>query len=228
MHVHVLQHVGFEGLGRIAGWLTQRGARVSCTRFFDAEQLPSLDDIDLIIALGGPMSVNDEDQFHWLRDEKRFIADAVASNKAVLGICLGAQLIASALGARVYPGVEKEIGWFPVYAEPGAPDSFAFPASIEVFHWHGETFDLPADAIHLASSVACRNQAFQIGRRVVGLQFHLETTPDSAGSIITHCADELVAGRFIQSESDLRNTPGSRYVAINALMEEVLDYLTSY
>jgi GMP synthase-like glutamine amidotransferase len=112
------------------------------------------------------------------------------SNKAVLGTRLGAQLIAIALGSRVYPGSEKEIGWFPVFAEPALPNTFVFPASTEVFHWHGETFDLPVDAAHLVSSAACRNQAFQIGARVIGLQLHLETTPQSAEAIINNCADE--------------------------------------
>lgn len=225
MHVHVLQHVPFEGLGSIEVWLTQRGSRVTYTRFFDSAHLPALADIDLIIALGGPMSVNDEEQVPWLREEKRFIAGAVASNRAVLGICLGSQLIANALGSRVYRNAEKEIGWFPVFAEPTVPDTFAFPASSEVFHWHGETFDLPAGAVRLASSAACRNQAFQIGARVIGLQFHLETTPESARAIISNCGNELVPRRFIQTESELRDAPHVNYAGINALMTKVLEYL---
>lgn len=227
MRVHVLQHVPFEGLGSIEAWLTQRQARVTFTNFFDeSAQLPSLEDIDLVIALGGPMSVNDEAQLPWLRAEKRFVAEAIASGKAVLGICLGSQLMASALGAAVYPGPQKEIGWFPVMAEPAVAGSFAFPASREVFHWHGETFDLPPGAVHLARSEACRHQAFQIGRRAIGLQFHLETTPASAQAIIEHCGDELVPQRYIQSEAELRGVPAERYAGINALMGEVLSYLT--
>ena len=226
MHVHVLQHVPFEGLGSIEPWLSQRGARVTYTRFFEPAKLPPLTGIDFIIALGGPMSVNDEDQLAWLRIEKQFVAEAIACNKAVLGICLGAQLIASSLGSRVYPGSEKEIGWFPVVAEPAVPNTFAFPTSAEVFHWHGETFDLPAGAVHLASSAACRHQAFQIGARVIGLQFHLETTPMSAQAIIHNCADELVPQRsYIQTEAALRAVPLARYEEINALMTNILDYL---
>ncbi|MGH7964063.1 MAG: type 1 glutamine amidotransferase [Candidatus Binatia bacterium] len=225
MHVHVLQHVPFEGLGSIEVWLMQRGARVTYTRFFDSAPLPALADIDLIIALGGPMSVNDEKQLPWLREEKRFIVEAVASNRAVLGICLGSQLIASALGSRVYRSAEKEIGWFPVFAASAVPGPFAFPASTEVFHWHGETFDLPAGAVRLVSSAACRNQAFQIGARVIGLQFHLETTPESARAIISNCGNELVARRYIQTESELRDAPQVHYAGINALMTKVLEYL---
>jgi GMP synthase-like glutamine amidotransferase len=227
MQVHVLQHVPFEGLGSIEAWLTQRKARVGFTRFYEsAAQLPPLTDIDLIIALGGPMSVNDEEHLPWLRQEKRFIAEAIAGNKAVLGICLGAQLIASALGARVYPGPEREIGWFPISAEPAVAGTFTFPARAKVFHWHGETFDLPTGAGRLASSAACRNQAFQIGARVIGLQFHLETTPESAAAILAHCADELLENRpYIQTEPVLQAVPATDYAGINRLMAELLAYL---
>jgi GMP synthase-like glutamine amidotransferase len=226
MHVHVLQHVAFEGLGSIESWLSHRGAHVTYTRFFESPQLPPLTDIDLIIALGGPMSVNDEKQLPWLLDEKRFVAKAIASDTAVLGICLGAQLIASALGACVYPGREKEIGWFPVFAAPGVSGAFVFPEDTEVFHWHGETFDLPPGAVHLASSAGCQNQAFQVGSRVIGLQFHLETTPECAEAIIDHCASELVPlQRYIQPEPVLRAVPASNYAGINNLMTNVLEYL---
>jgi len=139
MHVHILHHVPFEGLGSIADWLSRRGDSVTDTRFFETPQLPVLADIDLVIALGGPMSVNDEEQLPWLQCEKHFVTEAIANGKAVLGICLGAQLIASALGARVYPAANQEIGWFPVFAEPVVPGAFVFPARTEVFHWHGET-----------------------------------------------------------------------------------------
>jgi GMP synthase-like glutamine amidotransferase len=220
-----LQHVPFEGLGSIAGWLAGRSASLTFTRFFDSERLPPLSDVNFIIALGGPMSVNEEERHPWLREEKRFVADAIAADKAVLGICLGSQLIASALGSRVYPGAEKEIGWFPVCAEPAVPEAFSFPASLEAFHWHGETFDLPCGAIHLAHSAACRHQAFQFGVRTIGLQFHLETTPESVDAIVANCGDELVLGRYTQTENALRNATAENYRTINVQMVRVLDYL---
>lgn len=226
MRVHVLQHVPFEGLGSIATWLEGRQATVNWTRFFAAEALPAVDVVDFVIALGGPMSVNDEDQLPWLVAEKRFVRETVQAGKPVLGICLGAQLIASALGARVYPGPEKEIGWFPVHAETVVGDTFRFPAAVEVLHWHGETFDLPAHAKHLASSAACRHQAFQCGPRVLGLQFHLEMTPESVTAIIANCRHELRPQRFVQSESELLAAPPAAYRSINSLMAAVLDYLT--
>lgn len=223
LRVHVLQHVPFEGLGSIADWLASRNAEVAFTPLFaPSHTLPETDAFDLLIALGGPMSVNDEARLPWLGNEKRLLARAIAHDKAVLGICLGAQLIADALGARVYPNTQKEIGWFPVYAETA--DS-AFPPEFVAFHWHGETFDLPPGATHLAHTPACRNQAFRLGERVLGLQFHLETTPASAAALVDHCRDELTPAASIQSEENLLDQPPSVYAASNRLMAAVLERL---
>lgn len=226
MKAHVLQHVPFEGLGSIEPWLVARGARITHTRFFDSPLLPDTSDVDLIIALGGPMSVNDEAVLPWLKEEKRFIVQAIQWGKSVLGICLGAQLIASALGSRVYPGQHREIGWFDIESTTSRIDLFHFPKTARVFHWHGETFDLPPGASQLARSAACENQGFQIGSNVIGLQFHLETTPETAESLIVHCRNELIDGPYIQSEEQLRQVPAASYAAINALMDRLLTYLT--
>ena len=227
MRVHVLQHVPFEGLGSIASWLAQRDATITHTRFFESPDLPEPAGIDLVIALGGPMSVNDEHELPWLVAEKAFVRACLAAGTPVLGICLGAQLIASALGARVYPGPYKEIGWFPIEATPTPAGVFAFPPEVTVFHWHGETFDLPAEAVRLARSAGCAHQAFQLGRSAIGLQFHLETTADAADAILTHCRDELVGGGpYVQDEASIRAVPPSTYDTVNGLMAEVLGYLT--
>ena len=225
MNVHVLQHVPFEGLGSIEGWLNKRKCAVTYTRFFEPAVLPRLDEIDLIIALGGPMGANDEDKLPWLRDEKRFIAEAIASGISVLGICLGAQLIASALGAAVYLADESEIGWFPIMSAPHSVGAFSSPEDIGVFHWHSDTFDLPNQAIHLAKSAACQNQAFQVGSRVIGLQFHLEVTPESINAMVRNSDDDLHPRRFVQSADYLRVVSSIRYAEVNTLMEQVLDYL---
>ena len=225
MKVQVLQHVPFEGPGSMAGWLAARRIEVGVTRLFAGDPLPGADEIDGLIAMGGPMSVNDEHELPWLRPEKQLVREAVDRGLPVLGVCLGAQLIASTLGARVYPGPAKEIGWFPIHGVPSVAPAFQFPGECLAFHWHGETFDLPPGAVRLASSAGCANQAFQVGRRAIALQFHLETTPASAAALVEHCRDELVPGPYVQTERELLAAPADRYAAVNGLMEGVLGYL---
>lgn len=227
MRVHYFQHVAFEGLGSIAAWLTARGIETTGTHFDEAVDLPDLADIDWLIVMGGPMSANDEHLYPWLSDEKAFIREAKRQNKRVLGICLGAQLIASALGAKVYRNVVKEIGWYPISPVPTAHGHPAIPFTpgMLVFHWHGETFDLPAGSVHLARSTTCENQAFQVGTRVIGLQFHLETTSESARALVAHCRADLQPATYVQSEQDILSAPDGHYNAANALMDEVLLYL---
>ena len=228
MRAHYLQHVPFEGLGSIAPWLENAGYHVTCTRLFEQFDLPSLEHVDLLIAMGGPMSVNDEAEFPWLIQEKRYIHSAMEADKPVLGVCLGAQLIACAAGARVYPHGEKEIGWFPIQGVATADaDAFRFPPALPVFHWHGETFGLPTGSIRIARSECCENQAFQLGSSVIGMQFHLETTPDAAEALVMNCRHELVKARYVQSESEILFAPRENYRAANALMAEVLAYLAA-
>jgi len=225
MKVHVLQHVPFEGLGSIERWLNDRRAEVAYTRFFASPVLPAVAGIDLVIVLGGPMGVHDEGSYPWLVAEKRFVGDCIDRGLAVLGICLGAQIIATVLGAQVYANPEREIGWWPLQQLAAAADSplFAgFPSQVEVFHWHGDTFDLPPGADHIARSTACAHQAFVYRERTVGLQFHLETTGDSARQLLSMCADEIVPGPFIQSAEAMIADP-RRFAAINGLMYRLLD-----
>ena len=226
MRAHYLQHVPFEGLGSIGPWLRAAGYAVTSTRFFESTGLPAPDEIDLLIAMGGPMSVNDEAEHPWLVPEKRLIRDCVQTGKAVLGVCLGAQLIASAMGARVHRHHTREIGWFPIQAlRSKGGSTFRFPPSVDVFHWHGETFDLPSGATLLARSEACENQAFQLGRSVMGLQFHLETTPEAARDIVAHCRDELVPAKYVQSEAAILSASPETYRRVNGLMAEVLSHV---
>jgi GMP synthase-like glutamine amidotransferase len=226
MRAHYLQHVPFEGLGSIEPWLRAADYEITSTRFFESTDLPNPDEIDLLIVMGGPMSVNDEAEHPWLIKEKRFIRRCIEGGKSALGVCLGAQLIASAMGARVYRHHTREIGWFPIQAVPVVGGStFCFPASVEVFHWHGETFDLPPGARLLARSEACENQAFQLGRSVIGLQFHLETTPDTAREIVAHCRGELLPSKYVQSEAEIVAAAPEKYQNINQLMAEILSCL---
>jgi GMP synthase-like glutamine amidotransferase len=231
MRAHYLQHVPFEGPGSIEPWLRTAGYEVTHTRFFEAQSacLPDPHAVDLLIVLGGPMSANDDSRLPWLAEEQAFIRRCIGLGKAVLGICLGAQLIARAMGARVYRNPVKEIGWLPVQGVPGTPDEgsiFRFPPAFEAFHWHGETFDLPPGAVHLARSEGCENQAFQLGGSVIGLQFHLETTPEAAREIVANCRAELLPSRYVQSETAILAAGLEKYRAINNLMARVLSFLT--
>jgi GMP synthase-like glutamine amidotransferase len=225
MNVHILQHVPFEDIGCIRSWIEMQKAEVTYTKFFNSEILPDLKGLDFIVVLGGPMSVNDEAAFPWLHPEKEFIQDAVNRGVPLLGICLGAQLVASAMGARVYRNAHKEIGWFEVTGVFSGGNIFPFPERCLAFHWHGETFDLPPGASHLAKSSACRHQAFQVGRRVIGLQFHLETTPEGVRSLIENCRDELIGGPYIQAEEVLSQTSPSVYSQANSIMTNLLSYV---
>lgn len=226
MRAHYFQHVPFEGLGSIEPWLGDAGYTIGCTRFFEAAELPNMDEVDLLVVMGGPMSVNDEKALPWLAAEKRFIRSAIEKGTPVLGICLGAPLIANAMGARVYPNGWKEIGWFPIQGLSSTDNAcFQFPSSLKVFHWHGETFDLPPGATLLASSAGCRNQAFQLGRSVIGLQFHLETTPASAMEIVANCRAEMMPSRYVQAEQTVLSATPEDYRAIHQEMNRVLAYL---
>jgi GMP synthase-like glutamine amidotransferase len=227
LKVHYFQHVPFEGLGSIESWLKANSAHISSTKFYEDVSMPNVDEIDWLIVMGGPMSVNDDSRFSWLCKEKEFITQAIKKGKMVLGICLGAQLIASALGARVYLNKYKEIGWYPVNKTCDSVQSefgYLFPSSMEVFHWHGETFDLPENAIRLVESEVCQNQAISIGNRVLGLQFHLETTPESQRALIENCRNEIVPERFIQSEEEMLKD-SQCFSRINIIMESILDHL---
>lgn len=213
MHIHWLQHVPFEGLGCIGPWLNENGHTVTCTQLFKKEPLPGSRDVDGLIVMGGPMGVTDEAICLWLADEKAFIKAVIDQDKPVLGICLGAQLIAAVLGAPVTQNQHREIGFFECRASvplalndrdgrsafPGNLGRL-FPETFTAFHWHGDTFAIPAGARHLASSEACNNQAFLYKDNVLALQFHLETTEESLRTLYKHCADEVTDGTFIQTQ----------------------------
>lgn len=225
MRIHFLQHVPFEGLASIRDWIERGGHEADGTRLYAGDGLPHPERADLLIVMGGPMGVHDVDAYPWLTAEKAFLRQAIDAGRRVLGICLGAQLIADVLGARVYPNEQKEIGWFPVTraADAGrSPLGGLLPERFDAFHWHGDTFDLPPGAVHLAQSAACRHQAYAIDGRVLGLQFHLETTPESAAALIEHGGDELVGGPAIQTPAQML-VPGERFAALNRLMAGLLD-----
>lgn len=224
MRLHIFQHVPFEGPGSILDWAQKARLETHVTQFFRDEPLPSLPEVTHLIVMGGPMGVHDHQQFPWLAEEKRFIRNVIDAGRSVLGICLGAQLMAAALGARVYKNPVPEIGWFPIHKSTTAQsdDTAMFlPASLEVFHWHGDTFDMPRGARCLAHSEACRHQGFYLDRRIVGLQFHLETTPESLHALIENCSEEIVEGPFIQSATTMRAVT-DRFAPNQNVMEALL------
>jgi GMP synthase-like glutamine amidotransferase len=220
--LHTLQHVPFEGLGMIEDWANAQGFEISVTRLFNNDPFPDIKTFDWLVIMGGPMGIYDLAEYPWLSAEKNFIQYAIEAKKTVLGICLGAQLIADVLGAKVYPGPQKEIGWFPIQRVAGAPD--LLPEKLTVFHWHGDTFELPEGAIRLASSAACINQGFVYNGRVVALQFHLETTPESMDALIENCGEELLDAPYIQTAEQMR--AGQAHMGnINATIFRLLDSL---
>lgn len=228
MHIHCLLHVPFEGIGHIQHWIETGGHRLTSTCLYKSDQLPAANSFDRLLVMGGPMNIHQEELYPWLKKEKRFIEQVIDKGRTVVGICLGAQLVANVLGARVYQGAEKEIGWFPITLTEAGQQARVFkqlPRRLEVFHWHGDTFDLPRGATLLAESEACANQAFLYDDRVLGLQFHLESTPESVEHIISNCRDELIESRFIQTETELRTAGSQTYAAINRAMEIILHQL---
>jgi len=203
MYVHSLEHAPNEGAGRIADWARARGYRYEATRLDLGQPLPSIDDIDLLVIMGGGMNVYQHRDYPWLIDEKRLIARAAAREKAMLGVCLGAQLIADVLGGKVVQNPHKEIGWFPVRFIDRRPPFDRFPEKCTVFHWHGDTFELPARARRVAESEACPGQAFVFGDRIVGLQFHVEVTREAALSFCEGMEAELQPATYVQTRDEI-------------------------
>jgi len=227
MHIHYIQHVVFEGLGAMQPYLLDKGHKLSATHLYAGESLPSVDTFDWLIVMGGPMGIYDYAAYPWLKAEKTFIKQAIGAGKTVLGVCLGAQLIADVMGKQVYGGKHKEIGWFDIHKSPELQGTIlddVFPQSLQVFHWHGDMFDVPEGAQALASSAACPNQGFIFEDRVVGFQFHLETTFESASALIENCGDELDGSQYVQSKEEMLGEQ-TRFKRLNQTMYGVLDAL---
>ena len=205
MNIHYFQHVAYEGLGNLEAWVNKPGHFVTATRFHENDRVPFIEAFDMLIVLGGPMSVGDEQEYPWLVKEKELIAKAIAKNKMVLGICLGSQLIAEVLGGNVYKNTEKEIGWFPIQVDHTKVSPLnSLSADYTLFHWHGDTFLLPEHAEVLASTAITPHQAFWVNPNVLGLQFHLECNEKSIAQFIEHGKEELeLAGKYVQTAEQI-------------------------
>lgn len=226
MRACVLQHVPFEGPGTIQPFLADRRIDATTVHLYRGDALPAPADFDLLVVMGGPMSVHDEREHRWLIDEKRLIEAALQADRRILGICLGAQLIADVLGSTVEPMGYREIGWFPVDLASTAPAwiARALGERFTPLHWHGDTFTLPVGAVQIGSSAACAQQGFVYGDRIVGLQFHLEFTPDSVHRLIANAADELDDSRWVQTPEQLLDS-GDRFAAAHRKLDDLLDRL---
>jgi GMP synthase (glutamine-hydrolysing) len=226
MRVHAIYHVPFEGLGTIADWIRERGHSLKETHIYAQEALPEPLDFDMLILMGGPMNVNEDHLYPWLKKEKVMLKNAIGAGKRILGICLGAQLIALALNGRVFRNGAPEIGWFPVRFDhdPSARIATGPECEFVTFHWHGDTFDLPEKATRLAYSEATRNQAFLYDGRILAIQFHPEVRSEDIQRMIRGAGIGLKKDVYIQTADEMAATTG--YFAQNQdLLEEWLNRL---
>ncbi|WP_428311627.1 type 1 glutamine amidotransferase [Hydrocarboniphaga sp.] len=227
MRVHWLQHAPEDDLGCIAPWLAARGHMVTRTGLYEGGPLPALSGFDALLVMGGAMNVDEEAVHPWLVAEKAFLRAVLADpGKRVLGICLGAQLIAEQLGGSVGRNRETEVGWFDVQlteAGRGFDALSEWPSSMPFFHWHGDAFDLPAGATRLAYSAACDQQAYSYDDgRVVCLQFHPEVTSASVRVWLEHPQTHPAPGPFVQAAGAMRQDI-AKFAAANRLLVSLLD-----
>jgi GMP synthase-like glutamine amidotransferase len=220
MRVHFIQHVPFEHPAYLLKWIKQKGYTHSITKMYEPYVFPSPDELDVLIIMGGPMGAYEEDKYEWLKSEKQFIKETIDAEKKLWGICLGAQLIADVLGSKVYPHKQKEIGWWPIKKVQDHPLTKDLPDKFTTFHWHGDTFDLPAGAIRLFESEACAQQGFLYKNNVAAVQFHPEVEEDLLKSLSIHDRAELVPAPFIQTEDEMKN-------ALPKHIEAQHEYITS-
>ncbi len=236
MRLHWLGQVPFEDAANIGIWAEQHGHTVTNTRLYTGAPMPEVKEIDALAVMGGPMNVYQHRDYPWLLAEKRFIEKAIGAGIPTLGVCLGAQLVADVLGAKVVQNPHIEIGWFEVEtvtesagAEPNdhAPLLRDLPTRFMAFHWHGDTFEIPRGAIHIAQSRACRNQAFEYAGHVLGLQFHLEYSAQSIEKMLAHCGHELIPTPFVQDRE--RITQGLANLSMSReLLDSVLNSLLGH
>ncbi|MGG4091503.1 type 1 glutamine amidotransferase [Paenibacillus lautus] len=211
MRIHYLQHVPFETPEHISVWAHAKGHELTGTLIYEDLCLPTFSEFDMLVILGGPMGTYNIEEYPWILLEKQFIKESIQRGKLVLGICLGAQLIAESVGGTVFRNHYKEIGWFPVKRIEQVADSAFFrdfPDEFIAFHWHADTFQLPSQAKRIAFSKGCSFQAYEYRDNVVGLQFHLESSNDSIHRMIEHCGDDLAQEIFVQQPYEMLEQTG--------------------
>lgn len=221
MHISILQHTPDEGPGAITVWAHAHGHEVTIYHPYQFGILPRAEDVDLLVMLGGPMSPNDE--LPWIKQERNLIQQMLTANKPMFGACFGAQQIGKTLGAVVSKAEAKEVGWAPVFRQSTAIPGL--PQVLIPLHWHEEQVEVPAGAERLFSSDLVRNQGFVIGRKIVGLQFHLETLAEGVRSMVANDRQYVQNSALGQTPQQIldHGVPAANQAAINLL----LDYITA-
>ncbi len=225
LRVWCLTHVPFEGPESIEDWAAEREHDFQLVRLWAGEALPPAAEIDLLVVMGGPMSVHDEPVFGWLIEEKALVRECLRQGRFILGVCLGSQILAECLGATVRKNQFKEIGWFPVQLTPGDGSLLSgLPDEFNVFHWHGETYDLPSGTVLAAASAGCTVQAFE-HRHALGLQFHMEVKQEGVRNLLAHCGHEIGRGPYEQSPTaileGLQRHGGAAREAMTLLLDRI-------
>ena len=237
LRVHYFQHIAGEGFGSCYDYLKAHQAKITATEFFalpvdlplELEALPDIDEVDLLIIMGGTMSVNDEANYPWLKLEKRWLRRYLSAGKPAIGLCLGAQLIANALGASVSRNQHQELGWMDVGRVSHVPENyFQIPEKINIMQWHSETFEIPRGGVRLAQNNVCQNQMYQIGRNVLGFQFHPEMTPHALQLLIENEEDSAAFnGEYVQPIAELKKTIKSKFEQGNQLLNRAIEYVVN-
>jgi GMP synthase-like glutamine amidotransferase len=223
MRLHVLQHAEGEGPGEIATWAEKRGHATAITHLYRGDALPSPATFDALVLMGGEMNIYQDRDWPWLKSERAFVAAALGAGKMAVGICLGAQFLADALGGRVTQNPEYELGWLPVSWTDEARKAFPFlPATQTVLHWHGDTYSLPAGAVRLASSDVCEQQGFLVPGRILALQFHLEVDPGIVQEFVKGQGD-WPKGRFVQKPEQILEQATVNCAVNRPLLHALLD-----
>lgn len=226
MIIYCLQHIEFESFGNLKDWAFIHNHTIKTTNPSICNSFVSPEDFDMLVIMGGTMSVYEENKHLWLHAEKAFVKEVLRLGKPVLGICFGGQMLAQLLGADVRPNIYKEIGWHNVKKSPGCNTFLkGLPETFPVFQWHGDTFDMPEGATRLFESEACINQGF-IYNNIIGLQFHPEANDLWIKELIHHCKGDIVQGPYIQNEENMLCREMELLMSQN-VMFQVLDTLSS-
>ena len=226
MKVSVLQHAADEGPGEIKRWAEDHGHATVIHHLYRGDALPELTEFDLLVVMGGEMNIYQDRDYPWLKPERFLVAETMRAGKRVIGICLGSQLIADALGVRVTQNPAYEIGWFPVRFTPEAQLAIpGLPETSLVLHWHGDTYDLPSQATRLANSEACPEQGFLIAGKCLALQFHLEVDADLARQMVEGSSDFAYwpKGPYVQTPAKIIEQAPKACVQTRAILYRLLD-----